>query len=62
MLDATVIHCPYCGEPIEILLERSAEAQRYIEDCPVCCRPISIVVKLDRDGSLGVHARAENDV
>ena len=34
------IACPYCGEPIEVLVDPSVEDQEYIEDCSVCCRPI----------------------
>jgi hypothetical protein len=55
------IHCPYCGEPLEIFVDDSAGAQRYIEDCQVCCRPIDIAVGIGEDGGLDVHARAEND-
>lgn len=31
---------PYCGEPLELLLDVSAGEQSYVEDCAVCCRPI----------------------
>ena len=60
MLPSAVIQCPYCGESIEILVDDSAGAQRYIEDCQVCCRPISIAVAVD-DGQWQVHASAENE-
>jgi len=33
--------CPYCGEPISMVLDTSV-AQTYIEDCEVCCRPIEV--------------------
>ncbi len=36
--------CPYCGEPIELLVDESERGQQYIEDCEVCCRPIVISV------------------
>ena len=39
-LDETTIHCPYCGEPNNVLLDPSEAGQSYIEDCQVCCRPI----------------------
>jgi hypothetical protein len=55
------IHCPYCGEPIEIFVDESAGAQRYIEDCQVCCRPIDITVSIGEDGEAEVRASAEND-
>lgn len=32
--------CPYCGEPVEIVVDTGGSAQQeYVEDCPVCCRP-----------------------
>jgi hypothetical protein len=39
LLSQAVI-CPYCGEPLELLIDTSAGEQRYIEDCQICCRPI----------------------
>jgi hypothetical protein len=61
MLDPVLIYCPYCGEPIEILVDASEDSQRYIEDCQVCCRPIEIAVAVDEDGELQVNATSEND-
>ncbi|WP_267222097.1 CPXCG motif-containing cysteine-rich protein [Dyella silvae] len=61
MLESVLIHCPYCGEPIEILVDASVDSQRYIEDCQVCCRPIDIAVDVDEDGELHVSAASEND-
>jgi hypothetical protein len=55
------IHCPYCGEPIELAIDESAGPQRYIEDCQVCCRPIDIAVGIGDDGEADVRASAEND-
>ena len=37
-------HCPYCGEPVQLLVDSSAGAQHYIEDCQVCCRPMVVDV------------------
>jgi hypothetical protein len=35
--------CPYCGEPISMLLDLSVQdTQTYVEDCEVCCRPIQV--------------------
>lgn len=45
------VHCPFCGEPITILVDVSAGAQAYIEDCQVCCRPMQITV-IAEDGSI----------
>ena len=61
MLEPTVIHCPYCGEAIEILLDGSAGSQHYVEDCQVCCRPIVLSVELDDDGEPSVRASREDE-
>jgi sarcosine oxidase delta subunit len=42
--------CPYCGEPIEIVVDASAGDASYVEDCPVCCRPIQVEVETNGDG------------
>ncbi|MRI35507.1 CPXCG motif-containing cysteine-rich protein [Endozoicomonas sp. OPT23] len=47
-LETTKMHCPNCGELIELLIDCSIESQEYIEDCQVCCRPININVTLDQ--------------
>lgn len=54
-------HCPYCGEPIRLLIDRSVGDQQYVEDCFVCCQPIVVTVHEDADGALQVHTAAEND-
>lgn len=54
-------YCPYCGEPIELLLDCSVEQQDYIEDCTVCCRPIALSVHVDATGVASVAVRHEND-
>lgn len=54
----TEISCPYCGEPITILVDSSIDHQSYIEDCSVCCRPIQIEVACGEEGELlSVEAR-----
>lgn len=42
---AARVQCPYCGEWIEISVDASAGAQRYVEDCQVCCRPMEVSVE-----------------
>ena len=61
LLDDYRIGCPYCGEEIEILIDRSAGDQDYIEDCQVCCKPINLSIRLDSDGDLSVSARSDDD-
>lgn len=47
MLPTLNVACPYCGEPIELLIDDSVEQQHYIEDCAVCCRPIEVAVTME---------------
>lgn len=61
MLPSTIIDCPYCGEPIELLVDDSVGDQRYIEDCQVCCRPITVAVTIDEDGIPHVDATSEDE-
>jgi hypothetical protein len=37
--------CPYCGEPIELVVDAGDAGQDYIEDCQVCCQPIEVRVR-----------------
>ena len=43
--------CPYCGQPVELLIDGTVANQRYVEDCEVCCRPVLLRVTAD-DGEL----------
>ena len=47
------VQCPYCGECFEVLLDLSAGASSYIEDCQVCCQPIELGFEVDANGALG---------
>ena len=55
------LDCPYCGEPITVLVDESAGDQEYVEDCQVCCRPLVIQVAYQADGDAAVTARYENE-
>ncbi len=59
-LEEARISCPYCGEPINVLLNPEDIGQAYIEDCQVCCRPIEMTVYW-ADGELGVTAFSDNE-
>jgi formate dehydrogenase maturation protein FdhE len=52
--------CPYCGEPITLLIDEGDAGGDYIEDCQVCCRPMVVAVFLDGDGDLTVHVQRED--
>ena len=52
MDDSVSSQCPYCGEPVELLIDAGGGPnQEYVEDCPVCCRPWQVEARLDTDGS-----------
>lgn len=59
MLDTHQTHCPYCGEPIELVIDASAGDQEYIEDCFVCCRPITVTTIVEGE-EVYVTVRDEN--
>ena len=67
-MDTQTVRCPYCGEWLEIVIDRSVRRQEYIEDCQVCCRPITLTITLDGPDRLGgndggdahVEARTED--
>ena len=61
MLDTQKSHCPYCGEPIELVIDASAGNQEYIEDCFVCCRPIVVYTSISDAGEAELTLRTEND-
>lgn len=61
MLPTVDVHCPYCGEPITLVVDDSAGAQRYIEDCQVCCRPITVMVSVDEGGEWSADVATEDD-
>lgn len=62
MLDAVMIDCPYCGEPIELLIEPAEGSYSYVEDCHVCCRPIDVSVQMDPAGGVAVSVGSQDDV
>jgi len=64
MMDAlleTAVTCPYCGEPITLLVDASVTEQSYVEDCEVCCRPMVVLARAGEDGGCRVAVRREDD-
>ncbi len=61
MEDVSTVHCPYCGEPIELFVDGSQGAQDYIEDCTVCCRPMRVALRVDDEGNASAHVAREDD-
>jgi hypothetical protein len=62
LIEETTVTCPYCGEPITVLLDWSAGTQSYVEDCQVCCRPIEFRLHTDIDGAPeAIETRRDDD-
>ncbi|MEJ2612973.1 MAG: CPXCG motif-containing cysteine-rich protein [Candidatus Thiodiazotropha sp.] len=61
LLETTIIGCPYCGENIEILVDRSMTEQSYIEDCSVCCRPITLELTEGMQQKLNIIAKRDDE-
>jgi Cysteine-rich CPXCG len=57
----TCIQCPYCGEAIDVFIDKSAGAQTYYEDCQVCCAPILFVVSEEPNGELVIHVQRDDE-
>ena len=55
------ILCPYCNEPITVLVDTSVDYQEYIEDCQVCCRPIEMTTSVDFESGVNLVVRHENE-
>ncbi|MDQ6613142.1 MAG: CPXCG motif-containing cysteine-rich protein [Gemmatimonadota bacterium] len=59
---STEVHCPYCGEAVEIALDPgSGTHQNYVEDCQVCCQPWRVSVYYGEDGHADVSVSAEDE-
>ncbi|WP_439102849.1 CPXCG motif-containing cysteine-rich protein [Congregibacter sp.] len=60
-LQESQIFCPYCGEPLSILLDSGDSDAEYIEDCQVCCQPMVVTLMSESDGSLSASVRREDE-
>ena len=58
---AAQVQCPYCGEWVELSVDASAGAQRYVEDCQVCCRPMEVSVEPSDTDADEVRVRVWRD-
>jgi endogenous inhibitor of DNA gyrase (YacG/DUF329 family) len=60
MPECVAITCPYCGEPVELVVDASGGAAAYVEDCPVCCRPMQVDVEVE-DAAVSVRVRTGDE-
>ena len=56
--DTHLVTCPYCGEEIEIYVERDVHGS-YVQDCEVCCNPWLVRVRRSSEGSEVTVGRAD---
>ncbi len=61
LIQQRTVNCPYCGEPLLLLLDCSVPEQEYIEDCQVCCRPITVTLACEDPDDLFLSVRREDD-
>ena len=61
LLQESAADCPYCGEPITLLIDASCAEQSYVEDCEICCQPMVVNVFVDEDGQVGLRLNREDD-
>jgi hypothetical protein len=45
--DTFSVQCPYCGEMVEIYVERDVRGT-FVQDCEVCCSPWRVRVYRER--------------
>lgn len=57
-IEPRTVQCPTCWEAVELLVDCSAGAQTYTEDCAVCCRPMRVMVQVG-GGRVEVVVEAE---
>lgn len=60
MLETCKSYCPYCGEPVELVIDTSLGSQEYIEDCEVCCRPMIVSVEATAGGDINLGLARED--
>jgi len=41
------IHCPFCGQRCELVIDTSIDSQRFTTDCEVCCRPFEVIAECE---------------
>jgi hypothetical protein len=58
--ETVTVVCPYCGEPVELLVDGTIAHQQYVEDCEVCCRPMLVTVDATAEEPI-VDVRRENE-
>lgn len=53
------IHCPFCGQCFELLIDTDVSNQRFTTDCEICCRPLDVIAKCGSGEILSIDVLAE---
>jgi len=53
------IHCPFCGQAIELAIDSSVATQRFTTDCEICCRPFEVFVECEPGEILSLDVRGD---
>ena len=58
MQESERIQCPYCGQPMELLVDTSIAHQRFTTDCEICCRPFEVFAECEPGEVLSLDVQA----
>jgi len=58
MSEDFVVTCPYCGEDVDVHLERDVHGS-VVQDCDVCCNPWLLRIESDDDERTVTVSRAD---
>lgn len=53
--------CPYCAEPVHLIVDLSAGSSRYVEDCEVCCQPITVILEVSASAQIRLDLKHEDE-
>lgn len=51
--------CPWCSEPITLVVDVTEPEQEYTEDCLVCCSPILVRISIGSQNAPQVQVERE---
>jgi len=58
-LESVDLLCPWCSEPISLMVDVTEPEQEYTEDCPVCCSPMQVTLSVGSEGDPDVRVERE---
>ena len=47
METSETIHCPYCGQSFDLVIDTGTPTQRFTTDCEICCRPFEVTAECE---------------